>query len=181
MDERYNVLASTYWILAHLPPFMPHWTASHHMKSDQAISFHFTWYIIIHKRKSNLGYKHYFYVSVFMRDNPVCYLHGMQFRKLFPTSFLLSDLGITYVWWYVIFSAVIFYSKITVLDVMTKRKAAIAQGVILWCIWAAQKWLRWWMFQTNGVNAPVWMWWKRATMTVSVLTATHFSPRVIDV
>ena len=62
-----------------------------------------------------------------MRDNPVCYLHGMQFRKLFPTSFLVRDLGITYVWWYVIFSAVILYSKIIVQAVMMKRKAALAQ------------------------------------------------------
>jgi hypothetical protein len=51
----------------------------------------------------------------------------MQFRKLFPTSFLLRDLGITYFWWYVIFSAVILYNRITVLAVMMKRKAAIAQ------------------------------------------------------
>ena len=51
----------------------------------------------------------------------------MIFRKLFPTSFLLRDLGITYVWWYVIFSAVILYSRITVQAVMMKRKASIAQ------------------------------------------------------
>jgi len=106
---------------------MPHWRASHHSKSNQAISFHFTWYIIIHIRKGNLGYKHYFYVSVFKWDNPVCYLHGMKFRKLFPTNFLLRDLCITYVWWYVTFSAVILYSRITVQAVMMKRKAAIAQ------------------------------------------------------